>query len=527
MRIEQVDRSVTLFSNAFLEDYKNGRLNDLVTVQPSIQNAQEIIKQKLDFPKEKRNTLVQVLLDQYKSNGISLNKSDAVHQNIKLLADQKTFTVTTGQQIHIGLGPLYVWYKILDAVQSALDLKEAYPEYNFVPVFWMASEDHDREEIEYVELFKQRIPWSTKQTGPVGRMSTSGVESIFDTISEKFNLDAEMANFVDAARDAYRQQNLSQAFRKLLHQYTKQWGLVILEPDDQRLKQQFSPVLVDELRGDNFEALKQSTDELISKNIKQQLVIRKCNLFYLEEGKRSRIELSDNEVLANERKLTDEHQIEAFVAANSHALSPNAALRPFYQEWTLPNIVYVGGGSEVKYWLQLKGIFDNYSMPMPLVFLRTSAIVLPEKRVGGLEIESLKEMFDSNEVLMSRYSHEFEAIQQQVAEAESEVFLSLTQYRELLNSHVQGFTFDSKFAKLNGRLEEIKKIAQTRMNTDNLGSKALDKVFKTKTTFFNPEYIQERNDHIIGFARILGQFSPNILCHFGLKNGHLINLIIT
>jgi hypothetical protein len=125
---------------------------------PNINSFGEAIKNK-HFEQNKRTILVNALLEQNKQAGIELGENDLTTTNIKSLLNEQTFTVTTGHQLALFTGPLYFIYKITTIINLAKQLKEKYPQQNFVPVFWMASEDHDFEEISNIYLFGKEIKW--------------------------------------------------------------------------------------------------------------------------------------------------------------------------------------------------------------------------------------------------------------------------------------------------------------------------------------------------------------------------------
>ncbi|MDP4806708.1 MAG: bacillithiol biosynthesis cysteine-adding enzyme BshC, partial [Crocinitomicaceae bacterium] len=114
--------------------------------------AQQIALKKQSFSAEQRKLLTQVLEEKYK--GISV--SEKLKNNLALLQEPNTFTITTGHQLCFMTGPLYFIYKILHVVKLSADLNEKFPEQHFVPVYWMASEDHDFEEIRSFLLFGQK-----------------------------------------------------------------------------------------------------------------------------------------------------------------------------------------------------------------------------------------------------------------------------------------------------------------------------------------------------------------------------------
>ena len=126
-------------------------LKEFHSLENNIDNYSEQIIVRNNFSTEKRNSLVEVLLDQNK--GFSKNIID----NILKLRDSKTFTVTTGHQLCLFTGPMYFIYKILQTIKLSKTLKKKYPENNFIPVYWMASDDHDFEEIKFFNSYQKKF----------------------------------------------------------------------------------------------------------------------------------------------------------------------------------------------------------------------------------------------------------------------------------------------------------------------------------------------------------------------------------
>lgn len=170
-------KAVGAFPKLFL-DYitKNETLATFYNQFPDIEGFRKAIQSR-NFTQEKRQTLVSALEKQYSNLD---SKPD-----FSILLDDNTFTVTTGHQLNIFTGPLYVIYKIVTIINLAKRLKTEFPDYNFVPVYWMASEDHDFEEISVFNLFGKNYKWETTQKGAVGRMNPAELRAICDQIPER------------------------------------------------------------------------------------------------------------------------------------------------------------------------------------------------------------------------------------------------------------------------------------------------------------------------------------------------------
>lgn len=324
-----------------------------------------------------RKNLVSVLKNQYR------DLSNAPGNQIESLADEKTFTITTGHQLNIFSGPLYFIYKIVTVINLAKELKETYPNYNFVPVYWMATEDHDFEEICYFNLFGKKHIWETDQTGAVGRMNLEGIDKIWDEISE-------MPEFFKKAYTENR--TLAEATREYVNHLFGKEGLVVVDADSDVLKKEFTHIIKDDLTNHKANDLVEvQNKKLEDLGYKTQIFPRKINFFLLEEGMRERIERQDDGsyvVLNTDLKFTEEELLNK-LENSPECFSPNVVMRPVYQEVILPNLAYIGGPSEVVYWLQLKPVFDHYGVPFPILMPRNFALVINKgntKKIQKLDV---------------------------------------------------------------------------------------------------------------------------------------------
>lgn len=409
MQIHQLPlESVHQFSPLFLDFIsKSPKTTDFYFNYPDIQGFKEQLNAK-QFDVEKRKVLVDVLNEQY--SGLS-NKP-----NIDILLDENTFTVTTGHQLNIFTGPLYVVYKLITVINLAKALKDAFPTYNFVPVYWMATEDHDFAEINHFSLFGKKLAWETSQAGAVGRMNPKELE----------NLILEMAECPAVFKDAYlNNETLANAARCYANELFGQQGLICVDADNRELKKIFAPIIKNDLlQHTAFDLVSNTTKELEHLGYKTQISPREINFFYLADGLRERIVQEENtyKVLNTNLQFTQE-EILALLENEPERFSPNVVLRPVYEEIILPNLAYIGGPSEVPYWLQLKSIFDFHQIEFPILMPRNFALVVNKataKRMEKLDLSvsdlfldevSLKKNFiekhSENSLSLSEQSHSF------------------------------------------------------------------------------------------------------------------------
>jgi bacillithiol biosynthesis cysteine-adding enzyme BshC len=361
MKLHSVALRATGQFPSLLLDYLDQKpeLNDFYSVFPSLTQAKEAINQRVDFDPVKRRTLVEVLTKQYA--GLA-NPPD-----FSLLHGEHTFTVTTGHQLNIFTGPLYVIYKIVTTINLARALKEAYPDYDFVPVYWMASEDHDFEEIASFNLSGQKYTWPGQHSGAVGRLDPKELETILNQLSGE----------IPIFRKAYLEhETLADAVRYYMHELFGAEGLVTLDADDAELKRHFLPVIEDELVNQTSSGLVATTTERLEKlGYHTPVSAREINLFYLKGDLRERIVREGGifKVVNTHLQFTED-EIRQEATAHPEHFSPNVVLRPLYEEIILPNLAYIGGPSEVPYWMQLKGVFDQYKVPYPMLIPRNFAL---------------------------------------------------------------------------------------------------------------------------------------------------------
>lgn len=368
----------------------------LSTAKPLDKSTVEAhIKAEQDF--KHRDLLVKTLNHQY--NGLSIN--EAVRQNISLLSNSQTFCVTTGHQLSLLGGPLFVTYKILTTVKLAIAYKKLLPAYDFVPVFWMATEDHDKEEINHFYYKGQKYTWETAQTGAVGRFSCDGILPLLENFRKEF---PGLPNTLfDVFEKAYQQATLAAATRYLVNALFGHYGVVIIDGDDRELKKLFIPVAQKEISENFVHAQVTEKNKTLQKNgFEPAISPREINLFVHTENDRKRIEIVGENVKTADGSLNwTKADFIRFIHEHPEQISPNVLLRPVYQELILPNIAYVGGPAETEYWLQLDGVFKTLGMDIPERVLRICATVISQQDAGKIDKSGIApEVFMGNEDLL-------------------------------------------------------------------------------------------------------------------------------
>ncbi|TJY36319.1 bacillithiol biosynthesis cysteine-adding enzyme BshC [Pontimicrobium aquaticum] len=372
---------------------------------PKLENFKNQIEEKeVSYNQTSRNMLVLVLKEQYKT----VNSSRQTLDNIALLEDSKTFTITTGHQLNLFTGPLYFLYKIISTINLTKALKEEYPDYNFVPIYWMASEDHDFEEINYFNFKGKKIRWNRDAGGGVGDLDTKDLDKVFETYSKELGQGTN-ANFLKQLfKNAYlNYKNLAEATRYIANELFKDFGLVVIDANNRNLKRLFIPYIKEELcKQTSHRAVSQTNKQIneLSGNYKIQVNPREINLFYLKDGLRERIVYENGVYRVFDTDISwSEEDVLRHLDEMPERFSPNVIMRPLYQEVILPNLCYIGGGGELAYWFQLKAYFNTVNVPFPMLLLRNSVLIKTKKQSEKLEKlgVSLKELFAKQQDLIN------------------------------------------------------------------------------------------------------------------------------
>lgn len=358
----------------------------------------------------KRKLLTHVLTEQYQDLA---DKENSDH-NIQLLNDSNTFTITTGHQLNLFTGPLYFLYKIISTINLCKKLKTAYPEYNFVPIYWMATEDHDFEEISYFNYSDKKIFYDRPASGAVGRLSCKGLDEVFNAFKMLLGNHDHAQEVLRLFKKGYLEnKNLASATRATAHELFKKDGLVILDADDSRIKTLAIPYFKEELVAESSFKEVSKTLKNWPETYKVQVNPRACNLFYLTDNLRKRIIKKDGIYYIDETDITfSETQIQEELDKFPERFSPNVIMRPLYQEIILPNLCYIGGGGELAYWLELKGYFESQNVTFPMLLLRNSALLVTAKqlkKVDKLQL-SIWDLFETDHELSTRLTHKLSEI---------------------------------------------------------------------------------------------------------------------
>lgn len=393
-----------------VKDFLGKKLDGFQNKTFDLDNFKNQISEKQNsYSDDKRELLYNAVFSQNQEEQLSPKQLEHLFS----LKDNNTFTITTGHQLNLFTGPVFFVYKILQTIKTAEFLKSNFPEYDFVPVFWMATEDHDFEEINHFKTRDHYYEIKGNAGGDVGRITID--ENFFVQEFEKeFKDNVYGTELILWIKKAYQQgKTHTQAIRYLVNQLFADYGLLTIDGNEKELKSQVKNIFRKELLSNQlFETTKNQREFLEKEYHKVQVNPREINLFYLTET-RNRIEKINDDyfILDTDLKFSEEEILNE-LENHPEKFSPNAVLRPAYQETIMPNLAYVGGNAEIMYWIELKDYFESINLPFPILIPRNSMLFLEEKTFrkienSGLKIEDFfgnfaeainKKILDNNEI---------------------------------------------------------------------------------------------------------------------------------
>lgn len=487
--------STSLFSELFKDYLKASEKIKPFYNQHIKKNDFNTFLHKNSFEYLNRTLLAKLLHEQ--ANSVS-NTTSASKTNITSLESASTFTVTTGHQLCLFTGPLYFIYKIVSTITLCQKLNQEFPDKHFVPVYWMASEDHDVAEINHAHIFGKTIIWPTTQTGCVGEFNTEGLQEVINELKTILGNNENANELISLFENAYtKHSNLADATRFLVNALFGDDGLVIVDGNNIELKHLFKTEFKkDMFENSSFKTVNQSIERL-KENYSIQVTPRPINIFYKEKKIRERIEKQEDiyKVINSDICFT-ELEMTNLVEQAPEKLSPNVVLRPLYQQKILPNICYVGGPGEIAYWLEYKTMFDEFDIHFPILMPRQFVLIVDKNiqtKIQKLNF-GLTDVFEDGESLskqLIKHQHpdiNLENVKQQLINLYSSILTTVGG----IDKSLTGTTEAEKQKAINGISvieQKINRALKQKSDTD------IQQVWSIKEKLFPKAIPQERYDN--------------------------------
>ncbi len=389
------------------------------------------------------------LCDALTSINQSVGAGAKTFQNIESLRDADCLTIVTGQQAGLFSGAIYTIYKALSAVKLAADLKQQ--NIKAVPVFWIAEEDHDFDEIKKTFVLdkqgklsaSENNPRELPENAPVGLIKLD--ETIHRTVEELFET-LPHTEFTDVLKtflfDAYQpDETFSTSFAKFIAAIFADYGLIILMPLDAELKKLCAPIFAEavEKSAEIVAALLERNEELTGKNYQPQVLAEKDSFPFFhqnEQGERQALRRNLENGKIKVQKSKNEFEVEELTEIarlSPQNLSPNALLRPVVQDFLLPTLVYFGGAAEIAYFAQNSAIYKVLNRPVTPIKHRASLTIIESKHARTLDKYAVDfaRLFDGKEKMQAVIVEGF--LNSEAARAFSEVEKNIDSQINLLS----------------------------------------------------------------------------------------------
>jgi bacillithiol biosynthesis cysteine-adding enzyme BshC len=466
-----------------------------------------------------RNSIAEVLKIQNKF----FNSSENTLKNIDLLKQDNTYAIVTGQQVGILSGNLYTIYKAVNAIQLSKKLNEKFPDYNFVPIFWMETDDNDFPEINNINLLTKENTFKTfsyyfnnqqeeKYLIPAGLLSfDSYINNFIGDIKNSLPKTDFTGDLFEIIARSYKPGiSFAYAFARFLNYIIPDSGLIFCNPSDREIKNFLQPVFLKELSTypKTCEIVIETSD-ILERMYEPQVKPKPINLFYCHNNNRYLIEQdsANHFKLKNTRKKFEKEELFQLLETNPENFSPNVVLRPICQDYLLPTVAYIGGPSEISYFAQFKNVYKYFNVIMPVIYPRTSVTILENKITSYLEKNNIEqsELFEGQSIrhkFINRISQtNFEDIFNKYIDEINALNYSLNKILEDTDKNLTN-NFKNKTEKYIENVKFIKqKFYDSKMKQNDILIKKLDFIIE----YVQPEKIlQERYLNILYFINKYG-----------------------
>ncbi len=363
-----------------LQDYVHdfSRLAPFFTADPQAPQSYREHARHLDGRAYARRDLCELLAAQNAAWGAT----PLARQRIEELGQPRALAVVTGQQTGLFGGPLFTLYKALTGVRLAAQLQEALGR-PVIPIFWMASEDHDVAEADHVQLLDaagnlvglRHAAWGSPGFLPANLVLGPAIEQTLRRVWDLLPATSFTSGLQATLAAAYSPRHtLADAFARWMVSLLGETGLVLVDAADPRLKRLAAPILqreVEEAPRSSREILAQS-DGLRALGYAAQIEARPdgVNCFLLQDGRRSLTREAAGFRLRDSGDVLSAGRMQALARERPESLSPNVALRPVLQDHLFPTLAYVAGPGELAYFAQLRRLYQAFDVPMPLIVPR-------------------------------------------------------------------------------------------------------------------------------------------------------------
>lgn len=475
-----------------------------------------------NYKRPHREAVINIVKKQYEN----LNPSKQTEVNLDLLSSNKTFAVVTGQQLGVLGGPLYTFYKTITAIKLCRSLKEKFEGYNFVPVFWLEGDDHDLDEVSYLNIvdkanelkslrYGEPLEEGTNK-GSVGHITfTDEIEKFFAEFNDQTRESDFKDDLLEILTSSYKEGvTFNQAFKNLMFLLFDEYGLVLFNPQDIEIKKLLKDVFKNEL--ENF---RKHTDVLVEKSAEleeeyhAQVKVKPINLFASEKDGRFLIEpVEENFRLKSKRKTLTKEEMMEWLERAPEDFSPNVLLRPICQDYLLPTAFYIAGPGEISYFAQVTPLYGFFNVPQPFIYPRGSATIVEKNISNVLEKYNLSFtdfFFDEKDLIDKVLSSLSKAnIEENMEETKNVIEEKIKQLKDnfIEIDKTLGDITDKSQDRINQTLDTLMQKAKKAEERNH--ETAIRQITKARNLFYPNNNLQERE---LNFTYIVNKYGMEMM----------------
>jgi bacillithiol biosynthesis cysteine-adding enzyme BshC len=466
----------------------------------------------------RRDQVAQVIAGQQQRRGAPPRAQEAARK----LADRSTVAIVTGQQAGLFGGPMFTLLKALTALKLADQVSREHG-VPAVAIFWIDAEDHDWDEVRSCTVFDPSLtPQAVSlppRSGDPAPVATVHLDQSIDTALDQ--LEATLADtefrgrLMDDLRRAYAVgAGMADAFGRWLETVLGDRGLIVYDSSDPAAKPIASSVFTRELMtpGETAKLAATAGGDLVARGYHSQVQTHEDGLalFHLEGGRRA-IRHQQGTMVVGDRTYPAEELVNK-AGTQPDAFSPNVLLRPIVQDTLFPTICYVAGPNELAYLGQLRGVYEHFGVPMPLMYPRATATILDSAALRfltkyNLSLEALQAQDESalNDLLESQIPPIVEESFAAAARAIDEQMSRLAETIPALDPTLEGAARTTL-----GRMQhDLQTLHNKMIQAAKRRDETLRRQFmRTRALAFPSGHAQERT---IGFVWFLNQYGPAIV----------------
>lgn len=387
MQIEFND--ITNFSSLFIDFINNDERIKQFFPSNYYNYREELFDLRLNQTKHFKKFYKQLINDSAR-----LELTQKQRQNYELIEESNTLFVITGQQPGILGGPLYSLYKAISAISYCQQYKQNYPQFNFIPVYWVEESDDDVDEVNKYAFIDSSYEIHNLKLDNIKKRKLSHFDinnSIDNIIQLIFNSKSEDNELLETLKKiAENNSLLADNFINSINEFTRDYGLLFVKSSEVYKRKFYNEIIIEDLLnpGRISSIIEKNNSQLIENNYLVQAAPSDINFFCSRDDRRHKIIFTEDSYNFNARNFSKNELVD--VIQNSDSIfTPKVLLRPIIQDYLFPTAAYIGGPGEIAYLAQLSKLYEHFNLNMPIVEARHSFTIINNFIIRNLDKENI------------------------------------------------------------------------------------------------------------------------------------------